>query len=426
MPINVIDEQTLKAQRRQGDHQVYWDFGVRGRNVRMRVDIAHGEIRNRPLLRPGTSLRDYLGPRAHLDGPQPATGELLTTPPYLQLYVQKTIIDLQVGREDVPLVYQPLYRTMTDAGFPEMVNIAPVVNHASVMFLDHIEGEEVVFGAREMGPGAAVQIYTYTAGFEWTEDMIEFDSTWRATMASEGFGRGYNALLNHIHLGPIIGYNPNGLSPIPWQTGGDYPDKNVTDGTAIDFDALGVENPSPRTQVRFAIRQGLIDANSDENTDSQLARQPSILLANPVDRWLIEDALGSYVENNTAFPAVTDITTMIFYRGYNLKVGSKSFNYWPVPRGICYLIDPSTYFMELVKHDLRIDAFEGDMSRLIAQQVIARTRRGVFAAPAEAVQKVILPIASEETRRSAPGRQPTQGGAQTAQPAGQPARSAGA
>jgi len=38
-----------------------------------------------------------------------------------------------------------------------------------------------------------------------------------------------------------------------------------------------------------------------------------------------------------------------------------------------------------------VDAFPGDMSRLIAQQVIARTRRGVFCAPEECVQKVILP-----------------------------------
>jgi hypothetical protein len=35
--------------------------------------------------------------------------------------------------------------------------------------------------------------------------MIEFDRTWSIELQNQAFGRAYNALLNHLHLSPIIG-----------------------------------------------------------------------------------------------------------------------------------------------------------------------------------------------------------------------------
>jgi len=350
-------------------------FGVYQREHSVDMKFVYGELMDRPTFKPGgLKLADFLGPSA--GQARGAAGELLTTPPHLDAYVQKTVIDLNVGRESVPILYTPCYRRITDANFTETVNIGGLTTQANVVFSDHIEGEEVVFGAREWAVGQTVQLYTYTAGFEWTEDMVEWDQTWQATQASEGFGRGYNALLNHLHLWPIISYN--------------YPAKNITDGTTFGY--------PPGTDQRImwhdTLRQALQDAASDTQTDTGLPRTPTVMLAPTVARFGLEEAMASFTINNTPYSAISQIATIIYYDGYSIRVGNKTYSYRGVPPNpniTVFLIQPAQYLVELVKHDLRVDAFPGDMSRLIAQQVIARTRRGVFAAPEECVQKVILP-----------------------------------
>jgi hypothetical protein len=72
----------------------------------------------------------------------------------------------------------------------------------NVVFLQKFEGGEVEFGTLSKGVPSLGAIQTYAAGFEWTEDMIEFDRTWSIELQNQAFGRAYNALLNHLHLSP--------------------------------------------------------------------------------------------------------------------------------------------------------------------------------------------------------------------------------
>jgi len=366
----------LIARRAEGEHVFHEGFEVYGKPYKVDIKIVRGEILDRPVFRPGgPKMLDMLGPGPGMRG---VAGELLTTPPFLDAFVQKTVIDVAAGRESVPVLYTPVYRRITDANFTELVNVGSITTRANVVFLDHIEGEEVVFGAREWATGQSVQLYTYTAGFEWTEDLVEWDKTWEATQASEGFGRAYNALLNHLHLGPIISYT--------------YPAKNLTDGTTNNPNTgtAWPANTDQRIKWHDTIRAAMQDAASDTATDTGLPRTPSVMLAPTSARFGLEDSMGAFTINNTPYPAISGIGTVIYYDGYSIKVGRKTYTYPGVPANTVFLIDPSQYLIELVKHDLRVDAFPGDMSRLIAQQVIARTRRGVFAAPEECVQKVLL------------------------------------
>ena len=59
--------------------------------------------------------------------------------------------------------------------------------------------------------------------------------------------------------------------------------------------------------------------------------------------------------------------------------------------GKAYLIEGKKYFRELVKHDLRVDASGGDITRLVEDAIVGRARRGVIASPANAVQEITLP-----------------------------------
>ena len=325
-----------------------------------------------PYLAPNGEMRTVTkkivnGEMEVFDFAQPL-GEMITTPAGLENIIQKTVIDLELGREAVPLLYGPIYRRVEDPNFTEHVDIAPFTS-AQVVFLEHMELEEVKFGTRKVGPKDTVPIITYAAGLQWTEDMVLYDKTWEVSEASRAMGGAYNALLNHIHLSPIISYT--------------YQAKNKT--AAVTSEANRILN------IRATIRKGLIDASQDKNTDTIAPRRPTILLAHSANRWDIEEALQRLQVNGTIYPALGQIDTLIFYDGYSITVGEKTYTYGGCPTDKAYLIEPQKYYRELVKHDLRVDAAGADLKRLIENAVVGRARRGVVASPANSVQEITLP-----------------------------------
>ncbi|SFU40310.1 hypothetical protein [Alicyclobacillus macrosporangiidus] len=345
----VISLETLRAQRRKGTHELRIPYvSPTGEMKTVQTRIVEGEMEVFQLTKP--------------------IGEMITTPAGLDQLVQKTVVDLQLGREQVPLLYQPIYRRIADSNLTEFVDISPLVG-ARVVFLQHMELEEVKFGTRVVGPKDTVPIITYAAGFEYTEDIQEWDKTWQLAELNRAMGEAYNALLNHIHLSPIITYN--------------YPAKNKT--------AASTEGATYLEKLRNTIKQGLIDASQDKNKDTLSPRRPTILLAHSSNQWDIEEALQRQQIGGTIYPAISQIDTLIFYDGYSVTVGEKTYTYPGVDPGKAYLIDPQKYFVELVKHDLRVDASGPDLSRLVVSQIVGRARRGVYTAPANAVQELTLP-----------------------------------
>ncbi|MDD3927135.1 MAG: hypothetical protein PHT33_10825, partial [bacterium] len=281
-------------------------------------------------------------------------GEMLTTPDGLNAVVQNTIINMELGREAVPLLYKAIYRTIEDANFTENVDIAPFIR-AQVVFLLHMELEEIKFGTRKIGPKDTVPINTYAAGFEWTEDMRLYDKTWERNELDRAMGEAYNALLNHMHLAPILEFS--------------YAAKNKTGA-----DATGA---TPLERMRNTVKAGLQHSALDKNTDTRKPRNPSVLLAHSSRRMDIEECLQRMQISGTIYPAISQIGTIVLYDGWSDLVGEKEYSYAGCDTGKAYLIEPIRYFRELIKHDLRVDAQAGDLSRLVEQQIVGRARRGV-------------------------------------------------
>ncbi len=297
-------------------------------------------------------------------------GEMIVTPAGLEAVVQNTVLELEVGREEVPLLYGPIYRTIENSRFTRNVNVAPFIN-AQCVFLQHMEIEQVKMGTKVMGPGDTVPIITWATGFQITEDMKEYDTTWEVTEMNRSMGEAYNALLNHLHFLPILAAA--------------YPAANTT--------AAVVVAGAPRAvSIRATIRQALIDAAQDRNPVTRRVRKPNILLAPSADRQDIEDALQRMHVNGTEFPALSGIDTLIFYDGWTSQVGERTYNYPGVGALTAYAIDGKTYFRELIKHDLRVSADNADITRLIEEAVVGRCRRGVLAYPLLGVQQITLPV----------------------------------
>lgn len=352
--ITVISNDALLKERRQRSEIVEAvPYEINGEMHTVDKVIKHGAM-ERMELDPDTTI-----------------GELLTTPASLDTLVQKTTLDIEQGRERTQLLYQPIYRRRENRGFTKNIEVGQTSGAARAVFLEHIEGEEVKFGTRVFGAKDTVPIITYASGFQWTEDLEEYDETWTADEYNEAIGEAWNALLNHIHLYPIIAYA--------------YAAKNQTA-------AVGGTDPI-NVRDRATIKNALENSAIDKNPDTGRVRNPTIVLAASSNRFRIQEALQRMQIGGTIYEAIgQQLNTIILYDGWSVTVGAKTYTYAGVPSTKIYLIDPQVYFHELVKHDLLVDAADGDLSRLIKNQIVARGRRGVYAAPANAVEEVTLPV----------------------------------
>lgn len=351
MALKVYDIHELRKQAREGVRKKSLTYGLPSGEIRrFEIEVKDGQY---PVYRLGKPL-----------------GELLTTPAGLDALLKKTVVDVDYGREQVPLLYQPIYRRIQDERFPRFVDTR-VVTQARAVFLEHYEGAEVRFGSRVVVGPQQVEIKVWTTGFEWSEESQEFDETWALAEFNRSIGEAYNALLNHLHLGPIITYN--------------YPAKNKT--------AASTSGQTYFEKLRNTIRNALKHAAQDKNPVTGRGRRPTILLANSVNRQDIEDLFSRQQINGTVYPPISGIDVLIFYDGWEIAVGGQTYSYPGVPADKVYLIEPQRVFVELVKHDLRVDALDADLSRLRAGGIVARAYRGVLAVPEDAVEEVTLPAA---------------------------------
>jgi hypothetical protein len=245
--------------------------------------------------------------------------------------------------------------------------------------------------------GVTVPILTYSAGFEWDEDVEVYDEGWRVEMANEAVGRAYNALLNHIHLDPIISYNYAGATN-PNQTAAQTPTGNAIEDTratlrqaltdaATNLDPNGVVKPIRPTTVLCTSADALII-----NDALALGDRPSIGAQGGTVDATARLLLGRVTDTAGPVPSVNQITNIIAYDGQDLEMGGLTFSYAGPTDGTVYLIQPQRNLFEFVKHDLRVDTQRPyDLSRLIAAQMVARARRGLLMSPDLSVWEVTLP-----------------------------------
>jgi hypothetical protein len=317
-------------------------------------------------------------------------GEMITKGDIPEELYQKVILDVELGRASVPTIYSPIYDTITDANFPQDLT-AKWALWGAVVFLTHLEGQEVKFGTINAEKGPVAHIATYAAGFEYTQDMVKYNQSWNMTILNQAFGEAYNALLNHIHLYPIlIGPALNYASPgyaAANKTATVWTKVDGTKGTSGDYDYV--------MTLRATIKQGIKDANTAKRPVSVLLSHPAAALdiAEAVNRLTLSSGQLYGVRPSSILPSLSDITSFIYYSGWTSVVGEETYEYEGVPTTKIYLIRPKKGFKELVKHDLQVESNDGDLSRLIAAQVIGVARRGVYAALAENIQECTVPAA---------------------------------
>lgn len=343
--------ESLKDKRRNGTIETVVPFSINGSQAQVTKKIVNGEMETYELSKP--------------------IGEMMTSETSRKELLQKVVLDVELGREDVPVLYRPIYETLQDPNFPREFE-AKWAQYGTVIFFEHLEGEEVKFGSLLAEQGPIARIKGYSAGFEYTKEMQIFNQTFNFELMNKAFGEAHNAMLNHLHLAPIIKHNykaANKTAPV-------YVKPDGTKGTPSDAHYI--------LSLRATLRQALKDART--------AKRPgTVLLANSANKEDIQDALGSMTLQATPYGATTGINDIIYYDGWEAQVSKKQYVYDGVPEGKAFLIRPKRGFKELVKQGLQINATMGDLTRLVESQVVGDFWRGVFAAVEENVQEITLP-----------------------------------
>lgn len=360
--MNVYSNDVLREWARTHAHEVTGKYLFNGELKSVTSKIANGEMEVLKLTRP--------------------LGEMITSGDIPEELFQKVILDVELGRQAVPLLYKPLYDPIVDANFPQDLKAKWAI-YGAVVFLKHVEGEEIQFGSIGAESGPTAHIETYAAGFEYTQDMVKYNQTWNMSILNKAFGEAYNALLNHMHLypiliGPALNYSSPGYASAN-KTAVQYTKADGSAGTSGDYDLV--------MTYRATIKKGIKDAR-------RAGRPVDVLLAPSVDQIDIEEAISQItLTSGRKLKSLPGLKSLVYYDGWTSKVGKKTYTYEGVPTTKIYLVRSKGGFKELVKHDLQVQSNTGDLSRLIDTQIVGVARRGVYAALAENVQELTVPAA---------------------------------
>lgn len=300
----------------------------------------------------------------------------ITRADFGRAWYERQRYELAAGMAEEPRLYEPLYNIISDASLPKNVTVNRL-GPGGVIFDEIKEGGEVHFatvGESEVSVG----IKHYAVGLEYTKDLIMYNELWNVGIIERAAGIAYNALLNHIHLSPILTAS--------------YAAKNITDAGDLTFGT----DATYEEQVFRTFEQAMIDAAEDE-TDTR--EGPYILLTAPGNRFTLERAFRRVPQQGFEIQssAMNAIQSVITYNGWTGSRGKKTVTYTGVEAGTMYLIDMSKRtenFQSFFKQDLQSQAGESDMSRFILEQVIWDAYFGVYANPTAAVQKIVLPTVS--------------------------------
>lgn len=304
-------------------------------------------------------LRFNIDPQSSEQGVPRTVSEMIGTDDGAREFLETVTYQAYEGRENVPLLYKPLYAYRENAGFPKTMSeesFGPV----QVVFLKKLEGGEIKFGTIGKGEQKVVTFDTWATGLEYDEDIVEYNEYWRLDDIGLAFGEAYNHMLNHIHLGPIV-----------------TSDAFVTTSGGLEAQATAQKDGTPQliafdTDLRTTLEKAL-----------QVLPKGSVILHAPFEQLAITKALGSDYDEQGRPGLVANrlsLDNAIAYEGAEITVGDKTYVYDGVDSGFLYLASPSKKnFTEFVKHDLRIDNGDGDLSRLVLDQVVGRARRAVLA-----------------------------------------------
>ena len=295
--------------------------------------------------------------------------EFIGTDSFGSEWQERQRFEVYAGRDEEPILYEPIYEIIRDANLPKNVGIQRMGPGGVVLEEIH-EGGEVKF-ASVTSSEVSVPIKHYGVGLEYSKDLVVFNETWRVPVVERQVGVAYNALLNNLHLSPILTATYAAANQTAANTGG---------STTTEDYLLTIED---------AITNSKADATNPR-------RGPYVLLIASAQMFMVERALQRVPQQGVslqASSALDMVRAVIAYDGWTGTRGGLVTTYSGVSSGTGYLISQQYRgldFQSYMKQDLMNEGEETDISRFMTQTVWD-TYFGVYANPVAAVEEITWP-----------------------------------
>lgn len=317
----------------------------------------------------GFRLADHVRPISEPNQAGHRVHEFIGTDSFGSEWQTRQRYEVDAGRDEEPILYTPLYDIVEDSTLPKNVDVN-TIGPGGVIFEEVHEGGEVKFSG--IGEGQyTVPIRHWATGLEYSKDLVIYNELWNVALMERQMGIAHNALLNHLHLGPIIAYSYTG----------DNQSAAVTTGATTTEDWL--------LTVEAAIAASRADTTNPR-------RGPYYLLINGANAFMVERALqrvaqqGVSLQANTALEAIRGV---IAYDGWTGTRQGKTVTYPGVTAGKAYLISQQYRgqdYRSFVKQALQNEGMQQDISRFLTQSVWD-SYYGVYANPLRSVEEITFP-----------------------------------
>lgn len=288
---------------------------------------------------------------------------------FAQAFITRQDYEFWAGLEEVMELWRPLYNVVQDAGLPKIIDVN-VMGPAGVTLNEIFEGSEVQYLSMAESSFTA-RILGYAVGVRYTKQMMMYNETWNLAEVEREVGRATRALLNHVHMNPILGFAYQAAN----QTAAN------TDGATI--------------QENYLLT--LEDAITNSKADTTNYRGgPYALLVSSGNRFMWEKALTRVPQQGVELQGAvgSQIAALVEYDGWTSTMNGVTTTYSGVTSGTSYLVSlPAArrYLRSYIKQPLMRNPGDPDYSRFIVGDDIWDIHFGVYASPAGCVEEITLP-----------------------------------
>lgn len=339
--------------------------GTRGRNAAGAVEYDDAGSPRRWQFAPDFNLQAV----TRDPGKKGVLAEFIGSGDFATQWVERQRYEVAAGRDEEPLLYEAIYDSQIDTTLPKQVTIYRI-GPGGVVFEEIKEGGEVKF-ASVTESNATLPIRQYGVGLEYSKSLRLYNELWNVAIVERQAGVAYNALLNHIHLNPILTAT--------------YAAANQTAASTVG---------STLVEKYMRTLENAIVAASGDTTNPR--RGPYVLLVNTGQMYTVERMLNPVPQQGFTYQssAIGLISAVVAYNGWVGTRGKKSTTYSGVTSGKAYLINTAFKFEDFLsrfKQPLEMAVGNPDISRFIEEQVVWDVHFGVYANPTAAVEEITWP-----------------------------------
>ena len=285
----------------------------------------------------------------------------------LKELIQQAIIDIASEEANHPPLYKEIYEEIKDSSFPQSLEVKDIVGLQTAFGIVG-DGEDVPLADFRCEDLGTVHFKTMATGYSVTEEWVAFNQAWKIESANKALGNAHSAILDHIHLVPII---------------------NATYDTKSETKKVAVKDGTPLQIVYHSLRQGLKDAMSRRNRHGYIFK-PTIALCNSSTALDVMSAVKGETEKGKTLGTLGMIEKVVVYDGWAGEVNGVKHEFASPKDNEVFLIEPKKSFKALVKKELTKLEQKGNVLTLSNLEMVQFFIRAVVADVKGSVHKVIV------------------------------------